>query len=60
MNQTRWPADEQEFREALAALVFAAHANGVDVFGGWDIFTRGAEGADTIGIEIYPVASKES
>lgn len=47
------PRTEQEFNERLIRLIRDAHANGVDVEGGWMDRTRNDE--PDWGVEIYEV-----
>lgn len=49
------PSTEEAFQRRLVSLIRAAHANGVDVEGGWMDRTRADDRPDW-GIEIYRVA----
>ncbi|MFB6079879.1 MAG: hypothetical protein ABEJ81_02585 [Haloferacaceae archaeon] len=49
------PTTEQAFQNDLARLIRVAHANGVDVEGGWEDRTLDADAPDW-GIEIYEVS----
>lgn len=55
MPQPNAPTNEREFDDALADLIVASFANGVRVYGGWDVMIPGPVGPDQIAIEIYPV-----
>ena len=44
---------EEDFNRALHDLVEVAHANGIDITGGWSLI--GKDGSHDLGVEIYRV-----